>query len=135
MAVSSSRRSAVANAFASGKRAKSAGVTMFTRASVHCAERIVATKSCNGFSCSRAQRASGYILARRRTIRRARMRTGSEVFMSGNSSMLVGKLKRKGSPSSLFATDTDDIAGYNASMELDQALDQLAHDAAAPLDV
>ncbi len=37
---------AAASAAGVGKRAKSAGVTMLTRSSVHCAERIVATRSC-----------------------------------------------------------------------------------------
>ena len=48
--ISSSRRSCVAEAIvlASGNSRKRAGVTMFTRASVHWAERIVATRSSNG---------------------------------------------------------------------------------------
>ena len=45
MSSSTSRGSAAARAGASGNRAKSAGVTMFTRLSVHCALRMVATAS------------------------------------------------------------------------------------------
>src|SRR5438876_8329106 len=95
IAASSSRGGAVAKAFAFGKRANKPGVTWFTRASVHCAERMVATRSCNGFSCWRAQRASGYSRARIRTIRRARVRTGLEVFMRDNGSTADRKVKRK----------------------------------------
>jgi hypothetical protein len=40
--------STAANARASGYAAKSAGVTRFTRASVDCAERMVATSSSKG---------------------------------------------------------------------------------------
>lgn len=40
--------SASAKLLASGKRANKAGVTLFTRSSVHCADRIVATSSCTG---------------------------------------------------------------------------------------
>ena len=39
--------------------AKSAGVTMFTRLSVHCAERIVATNNCSGFLKFSSQCAPG----------------------------------------------------------------------------
>ena len=45
---SSSSGSAAASAAGVGIRAKSAGVTWLTRASVHCADRIVATSSSNG---------------------------------------------------------------------------------------
>src|SRR3954468_22311265 len=46
-------------------------VTMFTRSSVHCAERIVAISSSNGVSCTRAQVASGYSRLSRLTTSRA----------------------------------------------------------------
>src|SRR5690242_17112318 len=54
---------------------------MFTRTSVHWADRIVAMSNCKASSCSRAQRATGYAFANRRTIRKARLRTESEVFI------------------------------------------------------
>ena len=44
---------------ASGYFLNSAGVTMFTRLSVHCALKMVAIKSCNGFPKSSSQCASG----------------------------------------------------------------------------
>ena len=59
MSDSSSLMSHSAKSRAVRKRANSAGVTRFTRASVHCAERIVATSSCSGFSCVSAVTASG----------------------------------------------------------------------------
>ena len=46
---SSSAGVAFASAVASGYRLNSAGVTMFTRWSVDCADRIVATSSSNAF--------------------------------------------------------------------------------------
>ncbi len=49
---------AAASDAASGKRLKTSGVTMFTRASVHCAERIVATRSSSGRPKSSEQLAS-----------------------------------------------------------------------------
>src|ERR1700722_4433247 len=51
---------ALAIAAGVGKRRKSTGVTMLTRASVHCAERMVATSSSHGLRCSSAQVAPGY---------------------------------------------------------------------------
>ena len=48
-----------------GKAANRPGVTMFTRASVHWAERMVATSSCQGSWCSRLHWVSGN--SRRRT--------------------------------------------------------------------
>ena len=45
ISASSSAWSARARALGSGNRSNSDGVTVFTRASVHCAERIVATRS------------------------------------------------------------------------------------------
>src|SRR6267378_2171389 len=48
-----------------GNREKSAGVTLFTRSSVHCAERIVATRSWKGSSCRSAHAASGCASLRR----------------------------------------------------------------------
>ena len=56
---SSSAGSAAAKAAALRYFANSAGVTLFTRSSVHCAERIVATSSSSGVAKSREQRASG----------------------------------------------------------------------------
>ena len=44
-------------------------VTMFTRTSVHCAERIVAISSSNGESWTSAHSTSGYSRFSRRTIR------------------------------------------------------------------
>src|SRR6476660_9637372 len=49
---------ALANARASGYFLNSAGVTMFTRLSVHCALKMVAIRSCNGFPKSSSQCAS-----------------------------------------------------------------------------
>jgi hypothetical protein len=46
---SSSAAAAPASAFASGYFLNSAGVTMFTRTSVDCADRIVATSSSKAF--------------------------------------------------------------------------------------
>src|SRR5438093_655500 len=48
-----------------GNREKSTGVTWFTRSSVHCAERIVATRSWKGSWCRSAQVASGCASLRR----------------------------------------------------------------------
>ena len=44
---------------------KSSGVVMFTRTSVHCAERIVATSSSHALLCFSAQVAPGYVASRR----------------------------------------------------------------------
>ena len=52
---STSSRSAAANSRGPGKRRKSAGVTRLTRSSVHCAERIVATRSWKAPLCFSAQ--------------------------------------------------------------------------------
>ena len=56
---SSSGSSARDMAMASGKRAKSAGVTRLTRSSVHCADRMVAHSSWNGDPRSTSQSTSG----------------------------------------------------------------------------
>jgi len=47
-----------------GYLANNPGVTSLTRLSVHCAERIVATRSSQGLWCSNAHVASGYISSR-----------------------------------------------------------------------
>ena len=57
---------------ASGSGANSAGVTMLTRTSVVCADRIVATSSSNGLRWSSSQIASGYSIASRRATSRVR---------------------------------------------------------------
>lgn len=57
--VSSSVGSAAARSSAVGYRAKSAGVTRFTFASVDCADRIVATSNSNALRWSSSQTASG----------------------------------------------------------------------------
>lgn len=59
--ISSSTCPAGAEAIAAGVGyvANSRGVTIFTRSSVHCAERIVAERSSNGFRKSSAQVATG----------------------------------------------------------------------------
>ena len=54
-----------AKAAGSGQERNSAGVTPFTRSSVHCAARTVATSSSNGLRWSRRTRAPGYALARK----------------------------------------------------------------------
>src|SRR5262245_62876007 len=64
IAFSSSPRLAAANAAAVGYFLNKAGVTMFTRTSVHCAERIVAIRSSSGLLKPRAHRASGYSFAK-----------------------------------------------------------------------
>src|ERR671935_199956 len=61
-----------ASSRAVGYLRKSSGVTMFTRSSVHCAERIVATSSSNGVRNSSAMVASGYARASRSRIFLAR---------------------------------------------------------------
>src|SRR4051794_40479399 len=53
---------APANAAASRYFLNKKGVTMFTRLLVHCALKIVAIRSCNGFLKSSSQCASGYTL-------------------------------------------------------------------------
>ena len=63
ISASSTAGLAAASARACGNRSKSAGVTMLTRASVHCAERIVATSNSYGFEKSSSQVASGYAAA------------------------------------------------------------------------
>ncbi len=74
--VISSALSASAKARASGKRAKRVGVTWFTRSSVHCADKMVATSSCSGPSKSNSQRASGYSACSRRRISGMRAAAG-----------------------------------------------------------
>lgn len=59
MSVSSSSGSARARSKGEGYRRNRAGVTILTRASVHCAESTVATISWNGLACVRAHLA-GY---------------------------------------------------------------------------
>ena len=51
-----------------GYFAKSAGVVILTRASVHCAERITATSSSNSLSYSSAVTACGYVLSENREL-------------------------------------------------------------------
>src|SRR5882724_2457809 len=58
-----------------GYFSKSTGVTMFTRTSVHCAERIVATTSSQALLWVSAQVTSGYI--RSKPSRIARTRSGA----------------------------------------------------------
>jgi hypothetical protein len=60
-----------------GYLAKSPGVTRFTRSSVHCAERIVAIRSSNGFACVSAHSARAYSFLRIRAISEARSRSES----------------------------------------------------------
>src|ERR1700677_2196295 len=48
-----------------GYLANRPGVTRFTRLSVHCAERIVATSNSHGLRCTNAHVALGYIWSRR----------------------------------------------------------------------
>ena len=60
MRTSTSAGSAAARSSAVGYRANSAGVAMFTRTSVVCAERIVAVSSWKASAWSSSQRASGY---------------------------------------------------------------------------
>jgi len=55
-----------------------AGVTTFTRTSVHCAERIVATVSSHALRCVSAQTTPGYVSARRSRI--AKTRSGASGF-------------------------------------------------------
>ena len=62
---SSSSGSALASAAAFGYRAKSAGVTTLTRASVDCAERIVATSSSNASRKLSSVNALGCCVSRR----------------------------------------------------------------------
>src|SRR5260221_2756536 len=68
MMSSTSAGAASARLSAVGNRAKSKGVTRFTRSSVHWAERIVATASSKGFRYSSAQRASGWVRSKRSRI-------------------------------------------------------------------
>src|SRR5579875_575399 len=72
---------AAARSSGAGYLANNAGVIMFTRLSVVCADSTVATKSWKGFSKSSSQCASGYVSASTRLIFRAR-RT-SAVRVSG----------------------------------------------------
>ena len=51
--------------------AKSAGVTWFTRSSVHWADSTTAISSVNGSSCSRGMPASGWSRSRIASMRRA----------------------------------------------------------------
>lgn len=62
---SSSSDPATAIAAGVGNRRKSSGVTPFTRASVHWAERIVAIRSWNASAWSSEQSAPGYPLRKR----------------------------------------------------------------------
>src|SRR5206468_2280302 len=81
---------------ASGNRAKSTGVTLFTRSSVHCAERIVATRSWNGFSCRSAQAASGCASLRRSISRSMSTSVGSLVARVEMTNTLDPLLGRRG---------------------------------------
>src|SRR5262245_14973414 len=71
IAFSNSGRFAAAYARAIGYFLNKAGVTMFTRTSVHCADKIVAISSSNGLEKSSAQRASAYSFAKSLAILRA----------------------------------------------------------------
>src|ERR1700755_1105364 len=71
----SSGNSAFAIAAGVGKRRNNSGVTMLTRTSVHCAERIVATSSSHGVRCVNAQTAFGY--ASSSAVRIAAIRSGA----------------------------------------------------------
>src|SRR5262245_11209392 len=77
---SSVARSALAQSCARWYRRNRSAVTTFTRSSVHCAERIVATRSSSGVLKRRARAASGYARSSRTRIFVARARragTGS----------------------------------------------------------
>src|SRR6185437_15855263 len=76
MSCSTSETVAPASSAADGNRAKSAGVTMFTRTSVHWALSMVATSSSYGFWWCRAVRGSGYAAASRWKISAAYSRVG-----------------------------------------------------------
>jgi hypothetical protein len=60
MSFSSSPGGAFAKACALGYFLKRVLVTWLTRASVHCADRMVATRSCSGVAKSNSQCARGY---------------------------------------------------------------------------
>ena len=64
MMLSSAGSGAFAIACGVGYRRNSSGVTMLTRSSVHCADRIVAHTSWNGVSRSSSQSTSGYSSSR-----------------------------------------------------------------------
>src|SRR5580704_13977750 len=86
---SSSGSGALAIAAGEGKRLNNSGVTMFTRTSVHCAERIVATRSSQGERCVSAQTASGY--ASSRALRIAAMRSGASASRCDNVFIEMGR--------------------------------------------
>src|SRR6185437_5251936 len=65
-------------AFGVGYAAKSAGVARFTRTSVHCAERIVATSSSHALRWFSAQTALGYAFSSPSRI--AAIRSGASGF-------------------------------------------------------
>src|SRR3954469_21986911 len=62
---------------------KMAGVTMFTRASVHCADRMVATSSSQALRCVSAHCTFGYVASRRRKISATRFGSGGVNFRAG----------------------------------------------------
>src|SRR4051794_38094908 len=64
---------------------------MLTRLSVHCAERIVATRSSSGVVKSSSQCASGYISANSRLMRRARRtRASRDSGLRGTNARVIG---------------------------------------------
>ena len=102
---SSSPRSAAAKEAASGYRAKSAGVVMLTRASVHWAERMVATRArrdCGGPGRTACGPNPGYSSPNRSSVTRARPAgvrgraiggetTGSVLAMDGSRTVRGGR--------------------------------------------
>ena len=58
----------------------SPGVTSFTRLSVHCAERIVATSNSHGFRCNSAHSAFGYVRSSTARISASRSLRSAAVF-------------------------------------------------------
>src|SRR5580704_2334304 len=66
-----------------GYFAKSPGVTSFTRLSVHCADRIVATKSSHASRCSRGTFGWGYISSSSLIILATRAARSAEVLGRG----------------------------------------------------
>ena len=102
MTVSTSEGSACARSAAVGYFANNAGVTMLTRSSVVCADRIVATRSWNAFSCASAQRASGYSSRSRRTTSPARYEHHGRVTAHGSFASLTRPAARAAHSSARF---------------------------------
>src|SRR5687767_7946306 len=69
---------------------------MFTRSSVHWAERIVATSSSSGFVWSRLHRARGYICLRIGRITARRSRRCTTVLLSARGMVRVARLLAQG---------------------------------------